>query len=536
MAQQKVEHLKTVRARKGNIVVWVCYTQEFAQALVKDVADRSPETTTALFQINKENEEGRDVWVVTMPKIVFENCYSDRKPHIHIYGGVIQLDFTKPLIDLNHLTKCFEGTKQIILEFNDWFVKNQDLFKNNDAIADEIRKAILETGEDKNSIEFVKDPEVIVKILCQNIEKLKKYWQHKITFYSFSSEKKAIDSVDTILKQNPVNKKFLLTNQNNMNTRNPSSTSSSSSTSAPSSTAGPFAASKYSSSIASATATQTDLGFSDDKQFIYEQQVAFEKYNMAKKDKSSSTTSTKTTQTDSESSDNESFIYAQQIALEEYSKAKIDKSNRSSSTTSSSSISTPSSTASVSAGVNHSGPTDASAPQNFSSVPATTPTSLETSEYDEEIPENYCCPITQDIMTDPVIIKSGHTFERKNITDWVSGKKTCPITRESINSDDLIIPNRALKNEIDAWKEKHKSKKSESPSSTSSYLNPTRTSTQANNNSYPSSPSNYTNYTGAFGPGNSEYNLWASSSAQPQPNPPQNNHYSQPHSSFGHRN
>jgi len=72
---------------------------------------------------------------------------------------------------------------------------------------------------------------------------------------------------------------------------------------------------------------------------------------------------------------------------------------------------------------------------------------------EEEIPEEFICPVTQDIMTDPVIAQDGHTYERKNITEWVSKHGTSPITREHL-SKDIIIPNRVLKTQIDQYLEK----------------------------------------------------------------------------------
>jgi len=72
---------------------------------------------------------------------------------------------------------------------------------------------------------------------------------------------------------------------------------------------------------------------------------------------------------------------------------------------------------------------------------------------EEEIPEDFICPVTQDIMTDPVIAQDGHTYERKNITEWVSKHGTSPITREQL-SKDVIIPNRVLKTQIDQYLEK----------------------------------------------------------------------------------
>ncbi|KAL9649337.1 hypothetical protein ABK040_014639 [Willaertia magna] len=39
------------------------------------------------------------------------------------------------------------------------------------------------------------------------------------------------------------------------------------------------------------------------------------------------------------------------------------------------------------------------------------------------------CPIAQQLMTDPVIIESGHTFDRSSIEEWLKHNNTCPITR-----------------------------------------------------------------------------------------------------------
>lgn len=45
----------------------------------------------------------------------------------------------------------------------------------------------------------------------------------------------------------------------------------------------------------------------------------------------------------------------------------------------------------------------------------------------------------------------GHTYERKNITEWVTMKGTSPMTREKISPNVLIL-NRAVKSRIDQWK------------------------------------------------------------------------------------
>ncbi len=37
----------------------------------------------------------------------------------------------------------------------------------------------------------------------------------------------------------------------------------------------------------------------------------------------------------------------------------------------------------------------------------------------DEIPDNFICPISQDIMENPVIDSCGHYFEKQNILDWL---------------------------------------------------------------------------------------------------------------------
>jgi len=65
-----------------------------------------------------------------------------------------------------------------------------------------------------------------------------------------------------------------------------------------------------------------------------------------------------------------------------------------------------------------------------------------------EINPAFICPITQDIMTDPVIGPDGHTYERTAIQQWLnSGQNRSPMTREVMTSRNLI-PNIALRNLI----------------------------------------------------------------------------------------
>src|ERR1700736_5690918 len=65
-----------------------------------------------------------------------------------------------------------------------------------------------------------------------------------------------------------------------------------------------------------------------------------------------------------------------------------------------------------------------------------------------ETPSAYICPITSEIMKEPVLNKiSGHTYEKDSITTWLEKNNTDPITREKSTIQDLV-PNRALKEAI----------------------------------------------------------------------------------------
>jgi Mg-chelatase subunit ChlD len=62
------------------------------------------------------------------------------------------------------------------------------------------------------------------------------------------------------------------------------------------------------------------------------------------------------------------------------------------------------------------------------------------------LPENFICPITQQIMTDPVMCEDGISYERTAIMRWLETNNTSPVTRATISQN--IIPNIALRNTI----------------------------------------------------------------------------------------
>ncbi|KAL0398427.1 UNVERIFIED_CONTAM: U-box domain-containing protein 17 [Sesamum radiatum] len=67
------------------------------------------------------------------------------------------------------------------------------------------------------------------------------------------------------------------------------------------------------------------------------------------------------------------------------------------------------------------------------------------------IPKDFCCPISLDLMQDPVIVSTGQTYERASIARWMEeGYSTCPKTGQMLVHSKLV-PNRALRNLIQQW-------------------------------------------------------------------------------------
>ena len=65
-------------------------------------------------------------------------------------------------------------------------------------------------------------------------------------------------------------------------------------------------------------------------------------------------------------------------------------------------------------------------------------------------PARFFCPITTELMVDPVMDCHGHNFERASILDWLGRSNVCPLSREVIVKE-LLFPNLALREEISEW-------------------------------------------------------------------------------------
>lgn len=60
-----------------------------------------------------------------------------------------------------------------------------------------------------------------------------------------------------------------------------------------------------------------------------------------------------------------------------------------------------------------------------------------------KIPNEYLCPISLEIMRDPVVTSTGNTYERKNIEKWFLSNNTDPLTNIVIHKN--IYPNILIK-------------------------------------------------------------------------------------------
>ncbi|XP_008234691.1 PREDICTED: U-box domain-containing protein 43-like [Prunus mume] len=68
--------------------------------------------------------------------------------------------------------------------------------------------------------------------------------------------------------------------------------------------------------------------------------------------------------------------------------------------------------------------------------------------------DRFFCPVTREIMVDPVEISSHCTFERSVIEKWFAeGKNHCPVTDIPLDTS-VLLPNKALKRSIEEWKDR----------------------------------------------------------------------------------
>ncbi|KAK8939613.1 U-box domain-containing protein 17 [Platanthera guangdongensis] len=67
------------------------------------------------------------------------------------------------------------------------------------------------------------------------------------------------------------------------------------------------------------------------------------------------------------------------------------------------------------------------------------------------IPTDFCCPISLELMREPVVVITGQTYDRKSITQWIaSGHRTCPNSGQILGNA-YLVPNYALSCLISHW-------------------------------------------------------------------------------------
>ncbi|KAL1153175.1 hypothetical protein V6Z11_A09G158200 [Gossypium hirsutum] len=74
-------------------------------------------------------------------------------------------------------------------------------------------------------------------------------------------------------------------------------------------------------------------------------------------------------------------------------------------------------------------------------------------DIDVEVPKYFICPISFQIMRDPVTAITGITYDRESIEQWLlKGKSTnCPVTQQPLPTVSDLTPNHTLRRLIQAW-------------------------------------------------------------------------------------
>ncbi len=71
-----------------------------------------------------------------------------------------------------------------------------------------------------------------------------------------------------------------------------------------------------------------------------------------------------------------------------------------------------------------------------------------------DVPNAFICPITYEIMENPVVASDGHTYGRDAIEVWITRNGTSPFTRAPLTNE--LLPNRPLKEMIDEFIENNR--------------------------------------------------------------------------------
>lgn len=69
------------------------------------------------------------------------------------------------------------------------------------------------------------------------------------------------------------------------------------------------------------------------------------------------------------------------------------------------------------------------------------------------MPSYFLCPISLQLMKDPVTLSTGITYDRDSIEHWIfaGSRSTCPVTRKLLPVSEILIPNHTLRRLIQSW-------------------------------------------------------------------------------------
>uniref|UniRef100_A0ACD5YRI1 Uncharacterized protein n=1 Tax=Avena sativa TaxID=4498 RepID=A0ACD5YRI1_AVESA len=75
----------------------------------------------------------------------------------------------------------------------------------------------------------------------------------------------------------------------------------------------------------------------------------------------------------------------------------------------------------------------------------------EAAEPEPAMPTHFLCPISLDMMRDPVTAPTGITYDRESVEGWLErGHSTCPVTARPLRLEELV-PNHATRRVIQEW-------------------------------------------------------------------------------------
>ncbi|KAK4272670.1 hypothetical protein QN277_021189 [Acacia crassicarpa] len=74
-------------------------------------------------------------------------------------------------------------------------------------------------------------------------------------------------------------------------------------------------------------------------------------------------------------------------------------------------------------------------------------------DHEIDVPPFFICPVSLEIMKDPVTVSTGITYDRESIEKWLfsTNNFTCPVTKQPLSDNTDLTPNHTLRRLIQAW-------------------------------------------------------------------------------------